>query len=87
MGQQIVVSLKDAATGAYARPIFVSARGQAVRSFADELARPDSDLGRHPSDFELHALAVFEDTTGVFHQLPDGPEVLVRGRDLATPKE
>lgn len=83
----IVVSLKDAASGAYSRPVFVAARGQAVRSFADELARPDSELGRHPSDFELHALAQWDDITGAFYSFADGPEVLVRGRDLATPKE
>lgn len=87
MGLQVVVSIKDQASGAYSRPVFVAARGQAVRSFSDELARPDSELHRHPNDFELHCLAQFDDTTGTFYALQDGPEVLVRGRDLAQPKE
>lgn len=89
MGLQIVVSIKDAASGAYSRPVFVAARVQAVRSFADELNRPpaESELARHPADFELYALAVFDDTAGCFHSLPDGPECLVRGRDLVSVKE
>lgn len=87
MGLQVVVAIKDAASGAYSRPVFVAARGQAVRGFSDELSRADSELSRHPSDFELHALASFDDVGGGFYPFPDGPEVLVRGRDLASPKE
>jgi hypothetical protein len=84
MGLQVVVSIKDQASGAYSRPVFVAARGQAVRSFSDELSRPDSELHRHPDDFELHCLALFDDTTGSFVPLADGPECLVRGRDLVS---
>lgn len=89
MGLQVVVAVKDQASGAYSRPIFVAARGQAVRSFADELNRPqsESELARHPDDFELHALCSFDDVGGAFYPFPDGPEVLVRGRDLVSKKE
>lgn len=87
MGLQVVVSVRDLASGAYSRPVFVAARGQAVRSFSDELSRPDSELARHPDDFELYALAMFEDAHGAFLALENGPELIVRGRDLVSQKK
>lgn len=81
---QIVVSIKDAATGAFSRPAFVASRGQAVRSFQDELNRPDSDLARHPSDYDLFQLGEFDETTGEFRN--NFPELLIRARDLVTVK-
>lgn len=79
-----VVAVFDSAVQAYAPPIFVPARGLAVRSFTDEVNRQDQNnaLFSHPDDFELRILAMFDENTGEFHKLPEGPEVLVRGKDV-----
>lgn len=85
--KQLVVSVHDSAAGVFGRPFFVVARGQAIRSFSDEVQRvaPDNDLAKHPDDFTLYALAEFDDSTGEF--LSGSPEVLIRGKDCVISKE
>ena len=61
-----VVSVFDGALQAFVRPFTVPAVGVAMRSFMDEAAKADSDVAKHPGDYELHHLGTFEDTTGVF---------------------
>lgn len=80
----IVCSVFDAAVHLYGRPICFRARGEAVRSFTDEVNRKgaDNQLNAHPEDFELHLLAQFEEESGSFVQQPSVHEVLVRGKDV-----
>lgn len=83
--RKFVVSVFDSAVQAYANPVFVPAKGVAVRSFGDEVNRVDinNPLNKHSSDFELRCLAIFDEETGLFHPLSDGVvEVLARGKDL-----
>lgn len=82
-----VCSIRDSATVAYTRPVFVVAPGQAMRSFQDECNRvaPDNDLSNHPGDFELHQLGTFDDSTGRFSTID--PVLLMRGKDCVKPKE
>lgn len=63
-----VVAVRDAAVHAFNRPFFVPTIGVAVRSFADEVNRKadDNQMFRHPEDFELWSLGVFDDETGEF---------------------
>nr|QJB20144.1 MAG: nonstructural protein [Microvirus sp.] len=79
---RLVVSVRDGATGLFGQPWFVVARGQAIRAFTDEVNRKpgDTDLAKHPEDFELFAVAEFDETTGRFGSLGD-PEPLIRGKD------
>lgn len=79
-----VVAVFDSAVQGFASPILVAAKGQAVRSFQDEVNRADQNnpLFNHPEDFELRCLAMFDEETGVYHNMPDGPEVLCRGKDV-----
>lgn len=79
---RLVVAVRDSATGVFGQPFFVSARAQAIRAFSDEVNRvaPDNDLNKHPGDFELFALAEFDDTSGRFGSLGD-PESLIRAKD------
>lgn len=79
---RLVVSVRDGATGLYGQPWFVVARGQAIRAFTDEVNRKpgDTDLAKHPEDFELFAVAEFDESTGRFGSLGD-PEPLIRGKD------
>lgn len=80
--QMIICAVFDGAVQTYGRPFFVHHRGQAVRSFTDEIRATDSssDINKHPEDFTLHAIGVFDDQSG--HIEPAAPELLVRGKDL-----
>lgn len=82
-----ICSVRDSAAQIFGRPVFVAALGQAVRGFADQVNDPqkDSDLARHPSDFELYELGTFDDVSGEFALVK--PRAVSRGKDVATPKE
>ena len=85
--QQIVVAVFDRAAQIFGRPFFVQASGQAIRSFTDEVNRTDSERGefaRHPDDFDLWQLAVYDDSLGQFQ---DAQKMLVRGKDVVLSQE
>lgn len=79
-----VLSVIDRAVAAYGRPIFAATVAQAVRSFTDEVNRPGStdDLAKHPNDFDLVQLGVYDDATARFECLPD-PRLICRAKDVA----
>ena len=78
----VIVSVKDSAAQAFGRPIFVPSVAVAVRSFRDEVNRKDStdDLSRHPDDFELYEVGVFDDATGIIEV--NEPRLVARAKDL-----
>ncbi|WNK13329.1 MAG: nonstructural protein [Microvirus sp.] len=75
-------SVFDRATESFGRPFVVQHPGQAVRSFSDEANNKDSELGRHPADYELWQLGVMSDQDGV---LSSHKERLARASDFVTP--
>lgn len=64
----LVLAVRDIQVGAFGRPIFAATRGQAVRSFSDEVNRPvdGNQLASHPEDFQLWHLGEFDEETGEF---------------------
>lgn len=60
----IIVAVRDRQLNAFLRPFTAATRGQAIRAFSDEVNRPDSDLAKHPADYELYELGTFEETSG-----------------------
>lgn len=87
MTKRIVVSVRDSATQLFGQPFYVSAVGQALRSFTDEVNRKaqDNPLYNHSEDFELHELASFDDETGEYFEPASGKRVLARGKDVQNP--
>lgn len=77
----IACSIRDSAVNSFMRPFFVPAVGSAVRSFQDEVNRKDSEMRKHPDDYELFELGAFEEETGKFSSLPE-PRSLSRGKDV-----
>lgn len=71
--KQIIVAIKDRAAEAFMRPWFVPTVGMAVRSFIDEVNRAadDNNLYRHPDDFELYEIGVYDDSTGRIESYDD----------------
>ena len=79
----ILCSVKDRASDAYGRPMFVPSSGVAIRSFSDEVNRsePDNQLFNHPDDFDLYEFGEFDDNTGLFN-LYDQPKLLTLGKQV-----
>lgn len=59
-----IYAIKDQAIEAFSQPFFVQAQGQAVRMFMDESKNEQSQINRHPADFELWYLGDFDEQTG-----------------------
>ena len=83
--RMIVVSIKDRAADAYARPFFVQTDNVAIRSFMDEVNRSDKEnpLYNHPDDYDLFGLGVFDDNSGII-ELYDAPKLLMLGKTAKT---
>jgi len=81
MAIQIIVAIRDSAVDAFMRPAFVPAVGAAVRGFGDEVARADSEMGKHPSDYEMYELGSYNDLDASFLLL-EKPRSIARAVDF-----
>jgi hypothetical protein len=81
--KMVVVSIKDTAADAFGRPAYVASEGVAVRQFQDEVNRnaEDNQLYRHPDDFHLFYLGLFDDATGKF-ELLEIPKLVARAKEV-----
>lgn len=80
MGIQSICCVFDKAAECFSRPMFVPAKGLAIRSFIDECNRESSDntLYMHPDDYILYHLGDFNDSDGTF-STEHGHTVLMTG--------
>lgn len=76
----VVVSIRDRAAQCFSRPVFTQTEGTAIRSFTDELNREgaDNELAKHPEDFDLYVVGVFDDDDGLF-TCESIPRLLLKG--------
>lgn len=65
-----LVAIKDTKIGAFQQPACVAALGAAIRAFEDATTNPakDTDISRHPTDFELWKIGIYDDETGLIEQ-------------------
>lgn len=75
------MAIRDSAVDAFTRPFPVNHIGQAMRGFTDEVNRTDSEMNKHPSDYELFELGTFDEETGKFENL-ESPRSLARAKDV-----
>lgn len=80
--KRIVFAVRDRAADSFGAPFVQVARGQAIRSFSDEINRaaPDNQLYLHPDDFDLFELGEFDDSTGLYNTAI--PKQIAVGKDL-----
>lgn len=80
--KMIICAVYDSAIETYGRPFFVTHRGQAIRSFTDEVknSESNSEIAKHSDDFSLHSIAEYEDSTGQI--TPTVHQLLIRGKDI-----
>ena len=69
MAKHIIVAVRDRQLNAYMRPFTAQTRGQAIRSFRDEVNRQGSEHNTHPEDYELYQLGTFDEETGVISDI------------------
>ncbi|AZL82808.1 nonstructural protein [Apis mellifera associated microvirus 8] len=87
MSKKVIVTVRDTKAEAYFSPLFVRSKGEAIRSFADEVNNKDNSIiGQHPEDFHLVYLGTFDEGTAQF-ELADAPVALARGLDLVRSTE
>lgn len=77
----VVCCVRDSAADVYGVPMFMGSKGQAIRSFSDEVQReaPDNMLSRHPEDFELYEIGSYDDAAAMFESVV--PRLMIRGVD------
>lgn len=80
--RRIIFSVRDRAAETFGAPFLVTGRGQALRSFQDEINRADAanPLFSHPADFDLYELGFWEDSTGAY-DCDGAPLLVLRGEE------
>lgn len=82
-----IFAVKDLAVQAYGLPFFVRSKGEALRSFQDEVNRKDGEsaVAKHPEDYELYQLGTYNEETAEIEGNNELKPVLVaRAKDLLT---
>lgn len=59
-----VYAVRDKAVGAFMAPFFVRSPGEAMRSFVDAVNDKNTPFFRHPGDFELYDIGMFDPSNG-----------------------
>lgn len=79
-----VFAVYDKSACTFGTPFFMPSAGVAIRAFSDEVNRSDESnlLFRHPADFALFLLGVFETDSGSF-DVPAQSTLLLQGIDAA----
>lgn len=59
-----IYSVRDTVSLSYNIPFFAKTDGEATRLFKDLVNDPQSTPGKHPEDFQLWLLGMFDPSTG-----------------------
>lgn len=80
---QVIVAVRDSKSNLFGRPFFVQSTGVGIRSFTDEVNRvaDDNPFHKHPGDFALYQLGVYDDETG-YIECPAQPQLLIQADQL-----
>lgn len=70
----------DTAAAVYQRPIFAQSDGEVIRSFTDVATDADHFVGKHPEDYSLHRIGVWDDQNAKFS--PEQPECIATALEL-----
>lgn len=59
-----IVAVKDRQLNAFMKPFACQSLGQAIRAFRDEVNNPQSELNKHPEDYELYEVGTWDEIHG-----------------------
>lgn len=75
-------AVRDRQLNAFMRPFAAQSLGQAIRSFRDITNDPQSDIHKHPEDYELYHVGTFDDDNGKLSQVGDLPKQIAIATNL-----
>jgi hypothetical protein len=75
--RHFIFSIFDSAASVYMRPFPAQAEGAASREFSDLCVAGDSPFAKHPEDYTLMRIGMFDDNTG--EVVPETPVKVVSG--------
>lgn len=73
--KNVIYSLYDVKACIYNKPFFEVSDGVAIRNVMSAAEDPNSMLKKHPEDFSLFRLGVYDDSNGTF-VLDDRPQLV-----------
>ena len=78
-------SIYDTAASAYTSPFFMHNDGLAIRAFQDNANTAESQINKHPRQFHLYKVAVWDDSNATIktHE----PECIAYAHELVNPNE
>lgn len=59
-----IYSVRDVKANAYLTPVFFVNDGQAIRAFSDAVLNNNSGFSKHPEDYSLFKIGVYDDASG-----------------------
>lgn len=77
-----VCTIRDAQLSTYSPPFYTKTKGEARRSFRDAVNNtdPNNMLKKHPEDFSLWAVGLWDDETGFFEK--NEPELMEQAKTI-----
>lgn len=81
----LILAVHDRALDAFLPPWTAPAPGGAIRAFQDAINDQQSPMNKHPDDYDLYQLAVYDDNTGKITPL-DEPKQIAIGKQLKIEK-
>lgn len=77
---KVLVAILDNAIEAFGPIMEVRANGEGIRMFIDEANRPESSIHKHPADYDLYKIGMWDETTGELQAMMP-PERIARAVD------
>jgi len=69
MALQLAYTLYDLKALTYSPPFFTANDALAKRMLSEIVTDTNTTVGRHPSDYKLYKVGMFDDQTGIFDRL------------------
>lgn len=79
----LMFTVRDRAANVFAQPFFNASKGAAIRAFGDQINATHGEpslLSRHPVDFDLFYIGVYDDANGSMDTV--APEQIAVGKDM-----
>jgi len=65
---QKIYSVYDSKSQSFTPPFFQHQEGMAIRTFGDCINNTEHTFGKHPEDYTLYDLGIYDDSTGTITQ-------------------
>lgn len=77
-----IFAIKDRALNAFMQPFPAPTIGAAIRAFADGINDGSTPMNKHPDDYDLWHISSWNDNTGKYTELEQGPTQVAIGKNM-----